>query len=76
MTGFERHRDHYYEARFHTLRGPVARKLADGRLYVVLSSRGRPLLAAVVYGLVRLFGHPIWPLPCRWDYSKPYKGGY
>jgi hypothetical protein len=52
------------------------RRAADHELRVCMSRNDRPVLGAVYYAGVRVGGSPLWPLPWRWGFGRPYGTGY
>lgn len=45
---------------------------SDLRLQQCVSAKSGRLMGSVMYVGVRIGGHPIWPVPWRWNFGEPY----
>jgi hypothetical protein len=57
--------------------GSAARRSeADAAFGRCVAESGSPVLGDVMRLGVRLGGHPFFPMPYRWGFGRPYRGGY
>lgn len=46
---------------------------ADTELRSCVRDSGYPMMANIMYGLCRIFGHQIFPMSYRWGFGRPYR---
>lgn len=52
------------------------RRAADWMLMASVTFKGHPIWAFLMWASVRIFGHPLLPLPWRWGYGWRWPRGY